>query len=295
MNAVGAHELVVDTADHARTWADFSPAHMARLLGVYRAALRPPARPSLARGVLMARRVRPTPCPLNVIATPVAPPRIEDSSAAPPLPAEGRCAFCDPARRGSQPDARRRRARRLRRDRAVRLTTSVRNVGHARSTRRTSARSPTGVGDLATVLVLVRRLHDVLDDPPYARTPLGPLDGSHPPPTTGTGRSSRWSARGRHGVGHGHRLQPVARKPRPTRCERRRRALASSIGCGARAGIWPARRSPRVRHHVDWRSADATVRRPYPRPRAQHRTACSAKPAVAAQASRRVRRAAPIP
>jgi len=36
MNAVGAHELVVDTAEHARTWADFSPPHMARLLGVYR-------------------------------------------------------------------------------------------------------------------------------------------------------------------------------------------------------------------------------------------------------------------
>jgi len=36
MNAIGAHELVADTSEHERSWADFSPAHMARLLAVYR-------------------------------------------------------------------------------------------------------------------------------------------------------------------------------------------------------------------------------------------------------------------
>ncbi|HET9472139.1 MAG TPA: hypothetical protein VFO24_13625, partial [Usitatibacter sp.] len=37
MNAIGAHEIVADTAAHELAWADFPRAHMVRLLEMYRA------------------------------------------------------------------------------------------------------------------------------------------------------------------------------------------------------------------------------------------------------------------
>src|SRR5687767_5923966 len=40
MNAIGAHELVSDTAHHAQSWADFSRAQMSELLATYRARIR---------------------------------------------------------------------------------------------------------------------------------------------------------------------------------------------------------------------------------------------------------------
>src|SRR5215831_4591678 len=40
MNAVGAHELVVDAPAHGETWADFTPAHMEDLLRAYRDRVR---------------------------------------------------------------------------------------------------------------------------------------------------------------------------------------------------------------------------------------------------------------
>jgi UDPglucose--hexose-1-phosphate uridylyltransferase len=102
MNAVGAHELVVDTAEHAWSWADFTPAHMHRLLGVYRERVRDLRRDPRFRFavVLMNRSAawsRYSHAHSHVVATPFAPKRIEEELAG----AEAyhrqkeRCAFCD--------------------------------------------------------------------------------------------------------------------------------------------------------------------------------------------------------
>jgi UDPglucose--hexose-1-phosphate uridylyltransferase len=102
MNAVGAHELVVDTPDHAATWADFAPAHMARLLGLYRDRVRDLRRDARFRFVLVlmnhgAAWSRYTHAHSHVIATPFAPKRVEEEL----VGAEAyhrrkeRCAFCD--------------------------------------------------------------------------------------------------------------------------------------------------------------------------------------------------------
>jgi UDPglucose--hexose-1-phosphate uridylyltransferase len=102
MNAVGAHELVVDTPDHASTWADFTPAHMRRLLGIYRERVRDLGGDRRFRFalVLMNRGAawsRYSHAHSHVVATPFVPKRIEEELAG----AEAyhrrkeRCAFCD--------------------------------------------------------------------------------------------------------------------------------------------------------------------------------------------------------
>ena len=102
MNAVGAHELVVDAAEHTRAWADFAPTEMARLLGVYRGRLRDLRRDSRFRfalvlmnqGAAWSRYSHPH---SHVVATPFAPRRIEEElgGATEYHRRKERCAFCD--------------------------------------------------------------------------------------------------------------------------------------------------------------------------------------------------------
>lgn len=102
MNAVGAHELVVDSAEHASTWADFSPAHLARLLGVYRDRSRDLRRDGRFRYVLVlmnrgASWSRYTHPHSHVVATPFTPKRVEEEIAGARVyhRQKERCAFCD--------------------------------------------------------------------------------------------------------------------------------------------------------------------------------------------------------
>jgi UDPglucose--hexose-1-phosphate uridylyltransferase len=102
MNAVGAHELVTDTPDHAAGWADFSVEQMARLLRVYRERSRDLRRDPRFRHVLVlmnrgAAWSRYTHAHSHVIATPFAPKRIEEelAGAREYYRQKERCAFCD--------------------------------------------------------------------------------------------------------------------------------------------------------------------------------------------------------
>ncbi len=102
MNAVGAHELVTDTPDHARGWADFTPAHMARLLGVYRDRSRDLRRDPRFRHILVlmnrgAAWSRYSHAHSHVVATPFAMKRVEEEMAGAReyYRRKERCAFCD--------------------------------------------------------------------------------------------------------------------------------------------------------------------------------------------------------
>jgi len=190
MNAVGAHELVVDTADHARTWADFSPAHMARLLGVYRDRLRDLRRDRRFRyaAVLVNRAAawsRYSHAHSHVIATPFAPRRIQDElgGATAYFRRKERCAFCDQL--AEELDSRTRVVSEHAGFAAIApyasqhpYETWVMPTQHAPDF---GSIADDALADLATVLVdLVGRLRDVLDDPPYSvALHSGPLDGSH--------------------------------------------------------------------------------------------------------------------
>jgi len=190
MNAVGAHELVVDTPDHVGTWADFSPAHMARLLAVYRDRVRDLRRDRRFRfvTVLMNRGAvwsRYTHAHSHVIATPFAPKRIEDELAGAHQyhRRKERCAFCDA----------------LAEERDARTRVVVEAEGmvafapyaseHAYETWLLPTRHAADfdaarddeLAALAHVLVdVLRRLRRVLDDPPYSvALHAGPFDGLH--------------------------------------------------------------------------------------------------------------------
>jgi UDPglucose--hexose-1-phosphate uridylyltransferase len=190
MNAVGAHELVVDTADHASSWADFGPAHMTRLLAVYRDRVRDLARDTRFRYavILMNRGAawsRFSHAHSHVVATPFAPKRIEEELAG----AEAyhrrkeRCAFCDQL------------AEELHLGTRV-ILESPGFVAFAPYASQhpyetwvlPSIHSPDfgsatdeALGSLATLLIdLTGRLRRALDDPPYSvALHGGPLDGSH--------------------------------------------------------------------------------------------------------------------
>jgi UDPglucose--hexose-1-phosphate uridylyltransferase len=102
MNAVGAHELVVDTADHARSWVDFDPEHLARLLGVYRDRIRDLRCDSRFRSVLVlmnrgAAWSRYPHAHSHIVATPFTPKRVEEELAGAEayFRRKERCAFCD--------------------------------------------------------------------------------------------------------------------------------------------------------------------------------------------------------
>lgn len=189
MNAVGAHELVVDTADHARTWADFTPVHMEQLLGLYRERVRDLRRDPRFRFalVLMNRGAtwsRYSHAHSHVVATPFVPKRIEEELAG----AEAyhrlkeRCAFCDQL------------AEEL--DRRTRVIAERRGcvafapyasqhpyetwVLPTRHGPDFAAVEDDTLAGMAELLVdLVGRLRRLLDDPPYSvALHTGPLDGS---------------------------------------------------------------------------------------------------------------------
>jgi UDPglucose--hexose-1-phosphate uridylyltransferase len=191
MNAVGAHELVVDTPDHQRSWAEFDPAHMASLLGMYRDRLRDLRRDTRFRfaTVLMNRGAawsRYSHAHSHVIATPFAPRRIDDelTGAVAYHRRKERCAFCD----------------QLAEELHLRTRVVAEGTGtvvlapyasqHPYETWLVPTRHASdfatidddGLLDLATLLVdVVGRLRRVLDDPPYSvALHAGPLDGSNP-------------------------------------------------------------------------------------------------------------------
>jgi UDPglucose--hexose-1-phosphate uridylyltransferase len=102
MNAIGAHELVTDTPEHAQTWADLPTAQMVRLLRVYRDRLRDLRRDPRFRYVLVLKNrgaiwSRYPHAHSHVIATPFTPKRIEEElgGAREYYRHKERCAFCD--------------------------------------------------------------------------------------------------------------------------------------------------------------------------------------------------------
>jgi UDPglucose--hexose-1-phosphate uridylyltransferase len=102
MNAIGAHELVTDTPEHADTWADLSTAQMIRLLQTYRDRLRDLRRDPRFRYVLVLKNrgavwSRYPHAHSHVIATPFIPKRIEEElgGAREYYRHKERCAFCD--------------------------------------------------------------------------------------------------------------------------------------------------------------------------------------------------------
>jgi UDPglucose--hexose-1-phosphate uridylyltransferase len=102
MNAIGAHELVTDTPEHAQTWADLPSAQMVRLLQTYRDRLRDLRRDPRFRYVLVLKNrgavwSRYPHAHSHVIATPFTPKRIEEElgGAREYYRHKERCAFCD--------------------------------------------------------------------------------------------------------------------------------------------------------------------------------------------------------
>jgi UDPglucose--hexose-1-phosphate uridylyltransferase len=102
MNAIGAHELVTDTPEHDRTWADLPPSQMVRLLQTYRERLRDLRRDPRFRYVLVLKNrgavwSRYQHAHSHVIATPFTPKRIEEElgGAREYYRHKERCAFCD--------------------------------------------------------------------------------------------------------------------------------------------------------------------------------------------------------
>ena len=102
MNAIGAHELVSDTPDHTRGWADFSPAEMARLLLMYRNRLNDLRRDPRFRYVLVLKNhwavwSRYQHAHSHVVATPFTPKRLEEelAGAREYYRMKERCVFCD--------------------------------------------------------------------------------------------------------------------------------------------------------------------------------------------------------
>jgi UDPglucose--hexose-1-phosphate uridylyltransferase len=102
MNAIGAHELVSDTADHSQTWADFSVEHMVRLLETYRGRITDLRRDRRFRHVVVLKNHSAAwsqyeHAHSHVIATPFAPKRLEEEMAGAREyhRMRERCAFCD--------------------------------------------------------------------------------------------------------------------------------------------------------------------------------------------------------
>jgi UDPglucose--hexose-1-phosphate uridylyltransferase len=190
MNAVGAHELVVDSAEHGASWADFTPAHMARLLGLYRERLRDLGRDRrfrfalvlMNRGAAWSRHSHPH---SHVIATPFAPKRIEDelAGALAYYRRKERCAFCDQLAEELP------RRTRVVAERSGFVAIAPYASQHPYETWVIPAHHEAGFGGIADeallelgalLIDLVGRLRRVLDDPPYSvALHAGPLDGSH--------------------------------------------------------------------------------------------------------------------
>jgi UDPglucose--hexose-1-phosphate uridylyltransferase len=188
MNAIGAHELVTDTPDHTATWADFTPAQMARLLETYRARTLDLRRDARFRHVLVLKNhgavwSRYPHAHSHVVATPFIPKRIEEelAGAREYHRMRERCAFCD------QIAEELRVGLRVVEQHGDFLTfapfasehpyeTWVAPRPHAADF---GALHDAALTDLATLLVdTLSRLRRVLDDPPYSvALHAGPLGG----------------------------------------------------------------------------------------------------------------------
>jgi UDPglucose--hexose-1-phosphate uridylyltransferase len=102
MEAIGAHELVSDTPDHRAEWADFHPAHMARLLAIYRGRSRDLGGDRRFRHVLVLKNhaavwSRFSHAHSHLVATPFTPRRVEEEldGAREYFRMRERCVFCD--------------------------------------------------------------------------------------------------------------------------------------------------------------------------------------------------------
>ena len=102
MNAIGAHELVADTPDHALSWAEFPSAQMVWLLETYRARVNDLRRDARFRYVLVLKNHRGiwsrySHAHSHVIATPFTPKRLEEelAGAREYYRMKERCVFCD--------------------------------------------------------------------------------------------------------------------------------------------------------------------------------------------------------
>jgi UDPglucose--hexose-1-phosphate uridylyltransferase len=188
MNAIGAHELVTDTPEHGHGWADFSAAHMARLLRTYRGRTTDLRQDRRFRHVLILKNhgavwSRYRHAHSHVIATPFTPKRLEEelSGAREYFKMKERCVFCD------QLDEEMQVGTRLIARNAEFVTfapfasefpyeTWITPVRHAADFSAIPERS---LGLLAELLVdALARLRVALDDPPYSVVlHAGPLDG----------------------------------------------------------------------------------------------------------------------
>ncbi len=189
MNAIGAHEIVSDTPEHTRTWADFGVGHMMRLLATYRDRSADLGRDARFRHVLVLKNhgavwSRYTHAHSHVIATPFTPKRLEEelAGAREYHHMRERCVFCDQL--------------------AEELHAGARVVGrnadfatfapfaseHPYETWIVPLRHQAafaGMPDAAlpslaeTLVDLLARLRGALDDPPYSVVlHAGPLDGT---------------------------------------------------------------------------------------------------------------------
>ena len=102
MNAIGAHELVTDTPEHDHTWADFTVAHMSRLLEMYRSRTADLRRDRRFRHVFVLKNhgavwSRYRHAHSHLIATPFTPKRLEEElvGAREYHRMRERCVFCD--------------------------------------------------------------------------------------------------------------------------------------------------------------------------------------------------------
>jgi len=102
MNAIGAHELVTDTREHERTWADFRTADIVRLLEMYQARIADLRRDRRFRHVFIVKNhgaawSRYEHAHSHLIATPFTPKRLEEelAGAREYHRMRERCVFCD--------------------------------------------------------------------------------------------------------------------------------------------------------------------------------------------------------
>jgi UDPglucose--hexose-1-phosphate uridylyltransferase len=189
MNAIGAHELVSDTPEHTRAWADFSPEEMARLLAMYQSRLADLRRDRRFRHVVVLKNhgavwSRFRHAHSHVMATPFTPKRVEEklAGAREYHRMRERCAFCDllaeELRLGLRVVARNERFAAFAPFASAHpYEMWLLPLQHAADF--ASGAGPGGL-PLATLLVdALARLRAALDDPPYSVVlHAGPLDGA---------------------------------------------------------------------------------------------------------------------
>jgi UDPglucose--hexose-1-phosphate uridylyltransferase len=188
MNAIGAHEIVTDTAEHHRPWADFGIGHMVCLLETYRARRVDLGRDGRFRHVLVLKNhgavwSRYSHAHSHVVATPFTPKRLEEelAGAREYYRMKERCVFCDQIveeqRAGTRIVARN--------GDFVSLSPFASEYPYetwvlpAHHQADFGALSDAALPSLAELIVdALARIRDVLGDPPYSVVlHAGPLDG----------------------------------------------------------------------------------------------------------------------